>query len=213
MGGAKQYMSIAGKPLLERTLGRIAGCDIVGGIIIVVPKGDVKEISERYHKFSKVISVIAGGATRGESVYNGVVAADTEYVLVHDAARPFVTSQLIHMTVTAAIQHGAATAGIPVHDTVKMKHDGFVGELVDRSSLLLIQTPQAFRRGELLSAYKYAGEKRMEWTDETTLVQNAGKKVAWVHGDPLNMKITTPEDMRFAQMIAKEAEDATFNRR
>jgi 2-C-methyl-D-erythritol 4-phosphate cytidylyltransferase len=204
MGGAKQYMEIAGKPLLEQTLGRIASCDIISAIIIVVPKGDVKDISERYLKFHKVVSIIAGGETRGESVYNGVTAADTEYVLVHDAARPFVTSNLIEMTITAAVQYGAATAAIPVHDTVKMKEDGFVGKLVERASLLLIQTPQAFRRGELLAAYDSAGEKRKEWTDETTLVQNMGKKVAWVHGDPLNMKITTPEDMRIAQMIAKD---------
>ena len=208
MGAVKQYLELAGKPLLEWTLSAVASSNMVDGIILVVSVDDVEKVSARYlnnGSFPKITDVVAGGATRGESVRNGVLAASTEYALIHDAARPFVSRQLIELTIAGAKLHGAASAALPAHDTVKKKDGVFLGETFERSSLLLIQTPQVFRRVDLLNAYDIPGEKHREMTDETTLIQLVGGKVAWVLGELANIKITTQDDLRLANIIAKFA--------
>ncbi|MBI3581836.1 MAG: 2-C-methyl-D-erythritol 4-phosphate cytidylyltransferase [Nitrospinae bacterium] len=205
MGAAKQYMELAGKPLLDWTLSAISDSDWVDGIILVVPSGDAEKIREKYLDspfFKKVRSVVAGGATRADSVHNGVAAAVTDYVLIHDAARPFVSRELLAKTVAAARLHGAATAATLVRDTVKVREGEMLGGLADRDSLLLIQTPQVFKRADLLAAYEIVGARRRDLTDETTLVQAAGYGVAWVEGEATNMKVTTPDDLRLAELIA-----------
>ncbi len=205
MGTAKQYMDLAGKPLLDWTLSAIDASEAVDLIILVVPAGDVEQIKEKYldsPSFKKVRYVVAGGETRADSVHNGVAAAVSDYVLIHDAARPFVSQELLAKTVSAARRHGAATAATSVNDTVKMKEGELLGGLADRDSLLLIQTPQVFKRADLLEAYEIVGAKRRDLTDETTLVQAAGFDVAWVEGEATNMKVTTPDDLRLAELIA-----------
>jgi 2-C-methyl-D-erythritol 4-phosphate cytidylyltransferase len=205
MGTVKQYMEIAGRPLLDWTLSAINGSDEIGSIILVVPPGDVGRVKEQYvegHPFKKLRTVVAGGDTRADSVHNGVGAAVSEYVLIHDAARPFVSQTLISRTIAAAKGRGGATAATLIHDTVKMKEGDMLGGLADRNSLVLIQTPQVFKRADLLAAYEMVGAKRRELTDETTLIQAAGFGVAWVPGDATNIKVTSPDDLRLAQLIA-----------
>jgi 2-C-methyl-D-erythritol 4-phosphate cytidylyltransferase len=130
------------------------------------------------------------------------MAATSDFVLIHDAARPFVSQSLIFKTVASAMRNGAATAGSPVHDTVKTKNGEALGDAVDRETLVLLQTPQVFKRETLVTAYEKMGERRGEFTDETSLVLAAGFKVAWVEGETTNMKITTQDDLRLATLIA-----------
>jgi len=191
--------------LLEWTLAAISASDLVENIILVTPPDDLGKMSDIYlnnMSLPKVSLVIAGGEKRGDSVYNGILRATSDYVLIHDAARPFVTTQVIERTVEAARAHGCATAALPAHDTVKIRDGEFLGTLVDRSTLLLIQTPQVFKRQTLLKAYEIHKNKNADWTDETSLVQNAGFSVAWIPGENVNFKITTPADFQLAEAIA-----------
>ncbi|MBI3795091.1 MAG: 2-C-methyl-D-erythritol 4-phosphate cytidylyltransferase [Nitrospinae bacterium] len=205
MGEPKQYMDLAGKPMLEWTLSALSASEIVNGIILVVPPNDLDDMKKKYllpRSFKKIFSVVPGGETRGVSVYNGVKAAESDYVLIHDAARPFVSQSLIFRTVASAMRNGSATAANNVHDTVKKKNSDFLGDAVDRNEILTIQTPQVFKRETLLKAYDAVGDKRGEFTDETSLVLSAGFKVAWVEGEFTNIKITSNSDLRLATLIA-----------
>lgn len=205
MGAVKQYLELVGRPLLEWTLEAISSSEEIGSIILVVPAGDLEQIKGKYlnsPSFKKVRSVVVGGETRADSVHNGVAASVSDYVLIHDAARPFVSHSLISKTIASAKLHGAATAATLIHDTVKFKEGELLGGLADRGSLVLIQTPQVFKRADLLAAYELVGSKRRELTDETTLAQAAGFGVAWVLGEATNMKVTSPDDMHLATLIA-----------
>ncbi|MBI5179216.1 MAG: 2-C-methyl-D-erythritol 4-phosphate cytidylyltransferase [Nitrospinae bacterium] len=206
MGGApKQYRELGGKPILEWTLAALSNEPSITAVILAVPPDDVDRMGKKYLNssvFPKVTRVVAGGAKRWQSVRNGVMAADTEYALIHDAARPFTSGALIRGVVESAVAHGAATAAVPAHDTVKTRDGERLGALVDRATLLLIQTPQAFRRELLLNAYEALKGNESDWTDETSLVQAAGFPVAWVPGESTNLKITTPEDFVVAQLLA-----------
>ncbi|MBI5638222.1 MAG: 2-C-methyl-D-erythritol 4-phosphate cytidylyltransferase [Nitrospinae bacterium] len=204
----KQFMELNGHPLLDWTLAAIARADEIGSIILVVPPGDLPHMAEKYvgnPRWPKVARAVAGGATRAESVYNGVRAAGAEWILAHDAARPFVTPALVRRTVEAALRHGAATAALPAHDTLKTRDGDFLGETLDRAAVLHIQTPQVFRAADLLAAHEKLRHEGKEWTDETSLLQQAGIKVAWVPGEAANMKITTPDDFRLAQVMAERS--------
>lgn len=200
----KQYLPLGGRPMLEWTLLSLSSATEVTAIVLAVPPDDVAKISAAYLRnpaFPKVAIVTGGGKTRTESVRNGVLtAAGSEWILTHDAARPFVSPALIRRTVEAAFRAGAATAAIPAHDTLKRRQGDFLGEPVDRSLVLQIQTPQVFRRDNLLSAHSAAGGKG-EFTDETSLLQSAGFRVAWVEGEKANMKITTAEDLALAEIV------------
>lgn len=197
----KQFLEVAGKQLLQRTVEAVASSRIVEGIYLVVPPADVETVGKKYRGFPKICSVVAGGDIRSRSVYNGVVEADAETVLIHDAARPFVTPKLIEKTIESALTHGAATAALPVVDTVMEKNDGFIGGSLNREKILLIQTPQAFRRSLLLGAFARLMEKSDEWSDETSMLESLGIPVAWVKGDPANIKITTNEDLELAEAM------------
>ncbi len=201
----KQYMELLGKPVLEWTLAAVSASEAVDSIILVTPANDVDMMSGKYLKnktFPKVASVVSGGAKRGDSVRNGVMQAASEFVLIHDAARPFLSPPLVKRVVESAMAHGCTTAALPAHDTVKARQGEFLGAAVDRSTLLLIQTPQVFKREALLKAYEIKKDEASDWTDETSLMQSAGFSVAWVVGETVNFKITTPDDFRLAQAIA-----------
>jgi 2-C-methyl-D-erythritol 4-phosphate cytidylyltransferase len=205
MSGAnepKQYLDLGGRTILEMTIGAISGSDLVDAIYPVLPSEDIEELSERLLKrFPKIKELVAGGAERAESVRNGIEAAKSGLVMIHDAARPFVSPCLIQGIIEAGSKHGAATAALPVSDTLKEMNGEFIGRPVDREKMLIIQTPQVFKRQMLIDIYEKISSFKKEWTDESSMVLEAGHPVAWVTGDPANIKITTEADYDLSRRI------------
>ncbi len=197
-GGPKQFEDLHGRRVLDWSLAAArAACD---GVVAVVP-ADRLAGESAHHESAR--GTVAGGATRSGSVRAGLAAvpADAEIVVVHDAARPLAGAELFHRVV-AAIRAGAdaAVPGVPVADTVKRVKDGRVVATVDRSDLVGVQTPQAFRAGVLRQAH--AGDP--EATDDAALVEALGGAVVVVEGDPRNLKLTSPDDLTVARALLAE---------
>jgi len=189
-GGPKQFEDLHGRRVLDWSLAAAgAACD---GVVPVVPADRVGDESAP--------GAVTGGATRSASVRAGLAAvpADAEIVVVHDAARPLAGPELFRRTI-GAIRDGADAAipGVPVTDTVKRVEDGRVVETVDRSRLVAVQTPQAFRAGILRRAHSGAPEA----TDDAALVEALGGTVVVVEGDPRNFKLTSPDDLVVARAL------------
>jgi 2-C-methyl-D-erythritol 4-phosphate cytidylyltransferase len=209
MGGVKKpYMDLYGKPILIHTLDAFQRSALIDSIILVAAEGDEQVCRRDFiepHKMDKVDKVICGGQTRQESVFNGLqsVSSDTDMVIVHDCARPFVTEDMIRDTLDAAQEWGAATVAILVKDTIKEADDeNLVIKTLDRRRLWIIQTPQAFRYALLLQAHLYARENNIQVTDDASLIEHLGThRVKLVMGSPENIKITTPGDLAVAKVI------------
>ena len=198
-GGAvpKQFLDLGGEPIAVRAARALAGAPGVDSVVVVVPPDALGGSQDRALRAVRgVHAVVAGGASRAASALAGVEAAtDAAYVLVHDAARPFVQSSTITAVLKAARRHGAAVPVVAVHDTVKSDDgSGFVRETLERSALRLAQTPQAARRDWMLEALRNALADGAEVTDEAQALERAGRRVAIVDGDPRNVKITTAVD-------------------
>ena len=213
MGGVKKpYIDLAGRSLLVRTLSVFQQCPLINEIILVVAKGDEQRCVRDAiipHALDKARHVIAGGSTRQESVFNGLreLSSDTGIVVVHDCARPFVTQGIITNTVRAAEKWGAATAAIPVKNTIKRSDsESFIAETLDRKQLWSIQTPQAFRYDILLLAHHKAIEDGTHATDDAALVERLDHRVRLVMGASENVKITTPGDLIIARAIVESRE-------
>jgi 2-C-methyl-D-erythritol 4-phosphate cytidylyltransferase len=209
MGGEipKQYLLLAGIPILAHTLSAFQRSPLVDEVILAVPEGDIAEVRravvERYG-FSRVRLVIAGGKERQDSVRNALahVRDGHAVILVHDGVRPFVTEDLIARVVAGAKKYGAVSAGVPVRDTVKEADEaGRVVKTVPRDGLWLTQTPQAFRRGVILAAYERAAADGFYGTDDASLVERTGIPVRMIPGDQDNIKVTTPEDLARGERI------------
>ncbi len=205
----KNYLSLCGLPILAHTLRAFDECALIDEVIVVVQAGDIAycraEVVERCG-IKKAVSIVAGGLTRQASVGCGLKhAEDSSIIVVHDGARPFVAQRLIEETVRAAKKHGAAVAGVRPKDTVKevFKDDPSVRCTLDRESLRLIQTPQAFRTEILMDAHREAEAKGLTSTDESSLVEAMGLKVFVVEGSYENIKITTEEDLVMGESILK----------
>jgi 2-C-methyl-D-erythritol 4-phosphate cytidylyltransferase len=201
----KQFMKLRGRPLLDWTLEAVSLSTRVDEIVLVVGEAAADDLRVKYlnnPSFQKIKMVVAGGDRRADSVFNGIAVVSNDWVLLHDAVRPFVSARLIEITINAALKHGAAAAALPVSDTVKKKNGPFLGGTMDRDSILLVQTPQVFRKKILLSAFESMRGKDEDWTDETSLLMAAGMKVAWVTGERTNIKITNPDDLELANAIA-----------
>lgn len=202
MGGkrAKQFLELAGTPIIVHTLTPFEQCDVIHEIIVVLPAADVAgflSLAEK-HELRKLGRVVAGGETRAESVWRGlqtVRAATSEIVAVHDGVRPFVTSEEISQTVTAAKVHGAAILAAPVTDTIKHVRESVVSKTLDRSELWRALTPQCFRYELLRRAYEGVDVKDATVTDESMLIERLGSPVQVVKGSARNIKITQPEDL------------------
>jgi len=212
----KQYVEIAGVPLIVHTLRKFApeyGSSAVDGIILPVPSGDIEFVKDEIiakYRIKGVIEVLAGGRERQDSVRAGLAAvpADAQIVAIHDAVRPFVSAESIKEVINAAAAWSAAILGVPVKDTVKKVDDGSsVIGTVDRKDLWLTQTPQAFRRAVIIEAYKRAYEDGIYATDDASLVERIGVTVKMVRGSYENIKITTADDLDFAQFIMKREGD------
>ncbi|MDE3017871.1 MAG: 2-C-methyl-D-erythritol 4-phosphate cytidylyltransferase [Nitrospirota bacterium] len=209
MGSAtpKQFLTLGGVPLLVHTLRALESAEEIVEIILAVPEADrefcLREIVTP-HRLTKVRRIVAGGAQRQDSVRHGLQAVSDgiEFVLVHDAVRPFVTREMIRLVIEAAAKHGAALVAIPMKDTVKqVGPDGLVESTVDRGRLWLAQTPQAFRRSLFEEAHRKAELEGLQGTDDTQLVERLGYPVAIVEGSGENIKITRPEDFAIGEAI------------
>lgn len=206
MGGQmpKQHLPLAGKPVLARTLEAFEHMEQVHSVVLVVGPGDEARCSgyiARY-RLHKVHAVVTGGGERQASVYQGLLALDpeVEWVLVHDGVRPFVTPEETAECLAAARKHGAAVVAVPVKDTVKIvEPDGKIASTPDRSTVWAIQTPQAFRVRDLAAAHELAMREGFTGTDDAMLVERTGQPVYVVRGGYHNLKITTPEDLEWAE--------------
>jgi 2-C-methyl-D-erythritol 4-phosphate cytidylyltransferase len=208
MGGSspKQFLRLGGVPVLVRTLRILAGSRVVRGIVLVAPPAAVERTRRLLarHRVPRVLAVVPGGAERQESVWLGLQAVPpaADLVVVHDGVRPFITGTLVRDVVEAARRFGAAICGIPVRETVKRHREGFVETTVDRGGLWLIQTPQAFRRTLLWEAHDKARRDGFLGTDDAVLVERLGVPVRMVAGLQENLKITTPDDLARARVLA-----------
>lgn len=206
-GKNKVLLQLMETPILIHTLKVFESDEACEGIILAISAGDEEHFSSllKEYRIKKVTSLVVGGKERQHSVYNGLQAVKNEgIVLVHDAARPFITKTVIHELVTVAKRDGAAVVAVPVKDTIKKVHQFEVVETIERSSLWAIQTPQAFRVSLLKEAHKWATEQQFLGTDEASLVERLQVPVKIVEGDYNNIKLTTPEDLYFAEAIIKQ---------
>ena len=210
MGGnrAKQFLDLCDRPLLAVTLEKFQKSAAVDSIIAVVPAGDLdfcqREIVERYD-LSKVEKVVPGGRRRQDSVRIGIEASGGDHglVLVHDGVRPLIQPGLIERVVNAATENRAVVAALPAKETVKeIDRDGFVVKTYDRRRVWLVQTPQAFRYGDILMAHRRALEEKWDGvTDDAFLMERAGIPVKVIQGSEENIKVTTPYDMEMARYL------------
>jgi 2-C-methyl-D-erythritol 4-phosphate cytidylyltransferase len=204
MGTDKMSMMLAGKPLLTWAVDVCQNYIHITKIVIVLNPNNVnlghKLVSER--AWSKVISICIGGKRRQDSVREGLNRlGKCGWIIIHDAARPFLTSDLMDDGLNAAKMTGAAVAAVPVKDTIKQgDNNGIVQETLLRDRLWMIQTPQVFRFDIISKAYSCMNDNV---TDDASLVEQSGGKVKLYQGSYGNIKITTPEDMIFAEALAR----------
>ncbi|HSN93233.1 MAG TPA: 2-C-methyl-D-erythritol 4-phosphate cytidylyltransferase [Anaeromyxobacteraceae bacterium] len=204
-GAAKQWMALGGESVLRRAARLLAECPAVDEIVAVVPAGDEARGEAEVAALGKPARAVAGGAERADSVRNGLAALGRcAVVLVHDAARPFASVDLVARVAEAAARDGAALAATAAVDTVKRAAAGEparVAETLDRRAIWLAQTPQGFRREVLERAYAAAGAAASAATDDAALVERLGLPVTLVPGEPGNFKITGPEDLDRARAL------------
>jgi 2-C-methyl-D-erythritol 4-phosphate cytidylyltransferase len=207
-GRAKAFLLLAGRPLLLRAAEAFEATPDVEAIVAVVPEGEQRAAREILASLEKVTAVVAGGATRQDSVRAGLEALPAAFdgiVLVHDAARALIEPALIASVLRAAAEVGAAIPVLPMVDTIKRVRDGAVQETLDRSELAAAQTPQGVRRALLAEALDRAARDGITFTDEAMAVESLGRRVAAVVGSPRNLKITTPHDLRWAELLLASA--------
>ncbi len=208
----KQYLNLAGKPLIYYAIKAFEQSRVTD-IVLVAGAGETeycrREIIERYH-FRKVRAVVEGGTERYHSVWNGLLAAEeADYVLIHDGARPFVSTEMIERSIKSVADCMACVVGMPVKDTIKVvNQEGFAESTPDRSCLWQIQTPQAFSYPLICEAYRRLMErKEITVTDDAmVLEQMTGYAVRVIKGSYRNIKITTPEDFITAEAYIAEEE-------
>lgn len=204
MGGIDKVMApLRGEPMLVRTVRAFQDCDVIREIVIVTRQDLLVTVTDLCAGFDKVTAVVVGGKSRPESVHLGLNALSKKVKLaaVQDGARPLISWQIIDRTVRAANTYGAAAPAIPVKDTVKVVQGGVVLETPDRSRLQAVQTPQVFDLDMLRGALKKAQEDGAEITDDCSAVERLGVRVKIVEGDEKNLKITTPMDLKIAEML------------
>lgn len=205
-GVDKQLAEIDGIPVVMRSVLAFEQSALVDEIVIVTKKESIPELSRQARGFGadKVRCIVAGGATRQESVANGVNCADAlcEYVAIHDGARPLVLTGAIDACIEAAVEHGAAMLGVSVKDTIKaVDSRRFIERTLNRENLVITQTPQIFSLPLYRSAMDAAQKSGENYTDDCQLVEAAGHPVYVCAGHYSNIKITTPDDIFFAEAL------------
>ncbi|WP_160693350.1 2-C-methyl-D-erythritol 4-phosphate cytidylyltransferase [Clostridium sp. C2-6-12] len=204
---SKQYISLNGKPILYYTLKQFIKNKFIDKIILVIPEDEIeyckKEVLQKYQL--KLDKVVFGGNERQDSVYNALSELeDSNIVLIHDGARPFVSQRIINDAVKYAKMHKAAAPGVMPKDTIKIKgEDNFSISTIDRSRAVAIQTPQAFDFNLIYECHKKIKESGTTVTDDTMVAELFGNKVYVYDGEYTNIKITTPEDLILAEYLVK----------
>ena len=207
MGGIDKVMAqLGGEPMILRTVRTFNECDAIKEIVVVTRPDLIIPISHLCAGLTKVKAVIAGGATRQESVEMGLhgLSDKVKLAAIQDGARPLVTWQVIDRVVRAANTYRAAAPAIPVKDTIKVVTGGIVKETPDRSSLQAVQTPQVFDIDLLRGALKKAKLDGTAVTDDCSAVELMGMSVKIVEGDERNLKVTTPMDLKIAELLLEE---------
>ena len=208
MGKDKQFLPLLGIPVLARTLLAFQSCDSVRDIVIVAKEEaipDVERLIDTY-AITKAVSVVAGGKERQDSVANGISALsdDTVYVAIHDGARPLITPEEISNVISVAGETGAAALAVPVKDTIKrVDNNRKIIETPIRSTLMAMQTPQVFNLQLYKKAMAIANSFGASVTDDCQIVEMSGHSVYTVEGSYRNIKLTTPEDVLFAELLLK----------
>ena len=202
----KQLLHLAGTPIALHTLRRFEQSEIVDTIVVAAGSDILNTINDlvRNDRLSKVASVVAGGAERQDSVWNGLQELRSHHVdliVIHDVVRPFFTEEMLNRVVEAAMVSGGAILAVRPKETVKI-HEKAISTL-PRGKLWLAQTPQVFDSGLLTKAFEKAISDNFYGTDDASLVERIGGKITVVEGNYDNIKITTPEDMELAHLIAK----------
>ncbi len=202
----KQFLPIAGRPVLAHTLSRLEQCPLVGEIVVAV----APDALERFDVIRSEVGLtktrtVEGGSTRSESVLLAlrslIGSTDESIVAVHDAVRPFASRHLLESLINAMEGCDGAFPGLPLTDTIHRIENGFVVETPDRGSLAGAQTPQCFRLGVIRHALEQVMARELVATDEVAAVVRLGYRVAAIPGEPDNIKITYPEDFERAERI------------
>ncbi|MEG0857491.1 MAG: 2-C-methyl-D-erythritol 4-phosphate cytidylyltransferase [Terrisporobacter sp.] len=202
---SKQYIKIKGKPILYYTLKTFIECKSIDQITLVLPEDEIEyckyEILERYSL--NIDRIIIGGKERQDSVYNALESiVNSDIVLIHDGARPFVSNRIIEQGIEFAKIYGAAAPGVTPKDTIKIKNsESFSIETPQRDKLVAIQTPQVFKFNTILECHKKVKEGNIIVTDDTMVAELYGNKVYLYDGEYTNIKVTTPEDLILAEML------------
>lgn len=205
----KALADVGGRPLLARTLCRFVSVTSIDSTVITVPLGDpgLFERAVIGADVGRKFTFVPGGAERQDSVWSGLEALDpdTEIVVVHDAARPFVSVSSIQASIAAAAQFGAATVAVPSVDTILQgDEEAFLVSTPERRLLWACQTPQTFRVEVIREAHRQAQSEGFLGTDDASLVRRMGGRVKLVAGTPSNFKVTTPWDLEMARWIVRE---------
>lgn len=201
---AKQFLEIDGIPILRRTVSIFVHHPLIQGVVVTIPVEYAAYCQE--HVLGeltdlKPVSIVAGGKTRQDSVYNGLIAIQhTDVIAIHDGVRPLVSPDVVSKTIIAAFESGAAVAGIPVKETVK-KQSGLMLETVPREDLWFAHTPQAFHAKLILRAHEQARSSGFTGTDDAVLVEQLGHPVVMVLDSDENIKITSPLDLQIAFIL------------
>ena len=209
MGGIDKVMApIQGEPMIARTVRQFQNCDAISEIVIVTREDLIQPITNLCKAMDKVTAVVVGGKSRQESVNLGLnsLSGKVKLAAVHDGARPLITWQVIDRTVRAANTYGAAAPAIPVKDTIKVVEGFVVKNTPDRDTLRAIQTPQVFDFDMLRGALKKAAQEGATVTDDCSAVERLGLTVKIVEGDERNIKVTTPMDLKIAELLLEEME-------
>ena len=207
MGGIDKVMAtLGGEPMIARTVRQFQTCDAISEIVIVTREDLIRPITTLCKDYDKVKAVVCGGKSRQESVSMGLNALSDKVKLaaVHDGARPLITWQVIDRVVRAAHTYGAAAPAIPVKDTIKVVEGRVVKNTPDRATLFAVQTPQVFDFDLLRGALTKAKLEEAQVTDDCSAVERMGMSVKIVEGDEGNIKVTTPMDLKIAELLLEE---------
>jgi len=206
----KQFLLLHGRPILAHTLLRMESAAPVAQVVVVAAQPWVdyirREIVARF-QLKKCVGIVAGGERRQDSVWAGLQAlspAPHDLLIIHDAVRPLFSMLLLESVLQGCAQYDGCIPALPLADTVKQVEGEAIVATLDRAHLRLAQTPQVFRSAALRRAFEQALREQAHGTDEAALVERSGGRVCWVPGEPSNLKITTPEDLKLAEFFAKE---------
>lgn len=205
-GFDNEYLTLNDVPVLIHSIMQFEMCESVDELVVVCPADDIADIYAMVQDFeiSKVKTVAAGRENRQASVFEGIsqCSKNSEYFIIHDADRPFVTVDIIENCIEDALNYGAAIVGVPVKDTIKVSDvNGFVKHTPNREKLIIMQTPQIFKAELYKTAIKHAQLSNTKYTDDCQLIENLGRNVFISQGSYENIKITAPEDIAYANAI------------